>query len=434
MKISPDALQAARNAFDELNEFRAQRHRLINFAFGRQWDDPAPECSNNDMSEAKASIAQGRRPVTVNLLRRLVRTLVGRFRSSADGYSSAPLSTDALNSLPELDARLFEEYIISGCAIQRIVAERRPGGKNVWIDNVDPDRFFVNRFRDPRGHDINLVGMVHEFSWPEFLNRFGYNSDSRKRRLKAVFDANRGKNTAFEANVFSSLIDFDDSCGCKKICVVEMWSLEPVGNTAGKASCHMEWRVRFIAPDASVVHESLSPLPHKGHPFVVKFYPLIDGKIHPFLEDLVDRQKAINRLLTTFEAAMATAAKGALLFPQDQLVRSMDYDIIGDLWARPNSVIPIVGRGNDMPQQMYSNVNATGMIPLIEMQLKLLEESSGLTDAIKGRLLSSPAGAEAFKALLNNAEAGIADLLESFRAFIADRNSRLAAFPQYSRS
>ena len=82
---------------------------------------------------------------------------------------------------------------------------------------------------------------------------------------------------------------------------------------------------------------------HRSHPFAVKFYPLTDGEIHSFVEDVIDQQKAINRLMVQIDHIMATSAKGVLLFPLDQKPADIDWRDISERWAQPDGVIPVTG-------------------------------------------------------------------------------------------
>lgn len=413
MKRNDSLLERAACAWESLAAFRAKRERLKRYTFGDQWHDPVEDFEGNILPEAELMMSTGKRPVTVNMLRRLVRILVGRFRTDAAAagtYDLQPGSADARNALPELDARMLEEFIISGCAVQHVVAERRPGGTGVWIDNVAPGDFFVNRFSDPRGADIELAGMYHRMSWPRLLNRFGRGSAARCRALREVFAAHAEHDGAWD--------------GCEgRLRVAEVWTLDATPDTKRRARYEMGWRCRFLAPDATVLADMASPYPHRGHPFAVKFYPLVDGEIHSFIEDLVERQRAINRMLTTFEATMAASAKGALIFPIDQLVKGYTYEDIGALWARPDSVIPVNGRNHMLPQQIITNNTAGGIVPIIEMQTRLLEEASGLSDALLGRGIPGSMGSELYRSVMANSAASIADVLDTFRSFLTARNA-----------
>lgn len=59
------------------------------------------------------------------------------------------------------------------------------------------------------------------------------------------------------------------------------------------------------------------------------------------------------------------------------------------------------------------------------MQLHLFDEASGISAAIRGEQLSSSLSTETARTILANAEAGVADLLESFKAFIDTRNQKV---------
>ena len=75
--------------------------------------------------------------------------------------------------------------------------------------------------------------------------------------------------------------------------------------------------------------------PAQTHPFAFRFYPLIDGEIHSFVEDIIDQQRTINRLLTLNDRMLAVSAKGVLMFPDNQLSQSMPIEIVQENWARP---------------------------------------------------------------------------------------------------
>jgi len=204
--MTKDYLEAARRQYDRLAPFRTSRQRFKRFTYGRQWGDMITLADGSRLTEGEYASLGGRQPLTNNMIHRLVTTIVGHFRSRED-------QTDATvdhNRLPELDARMLEEFLISGCAVQRIVRERRPEGDGLWVDNVSPDRFFCSEMRDPRGIDLELVGMIHDWSLAETIGRFAAGSKSRAEEIRGLYgDAER----------------------CK---VIEVWTLE----AAGRLRCH----------------------------------------------------------------------------------------------------------------------------------------------------------------------------------------------------
>ena len=77
----------------------------------------------------------------------------------------------------------------------------------------------------------------------------------------------------------------------------------------------LRWHCVWIAPDGTVMAEYDSPWPHGRHPFAIKMYPLTDGEIHSFVEDVVDQQRIINRMITLMEKIMSVSAKGGAALP-----------------------------------------------------------------------------------------------------------------------
>lgn len=414
MLKSPYHYEMALAAFEAMAPLRAQRERLVRYTFGDQWADMVLDPDGNLVTEGETMTLGKRRPLSVNLIRRAVSMLVARFSAkNADKYDTDPTSVDARNCLPELDCRMLEEFIISGCAVQKVSAEVRPGGKGIWVDNIAVPSFFVNRFSDPRGSDITLIGKVDRLTWPQLLNRFGRNSRSRSADLKNIFDANA------ETDSWTGKIP--------RMQVIEMWTYEPVHGGINRTRYDMHWYVRHIAPDASVLADGPSAFRHKGHPFAVKFHPYVDGQTHSYVENLIERQRSINRMLTTFDSTMACSAKGVLLFPQDQLVRGQDFQTVAEMWARPDGVIPIAGRGSELPRQIITNAASTGIVPLIELQLKLFDEASGISSTLKGENLGPNIDAASRLKLIDNAEASVAEVLDTFSSFISRRNSLVAS-------
>lgn len=193
-------LAAAHEAWLAGAALRQARRRFKDFTYGRQWGDLMTLHNGITLTEGEYAANTGRIPQTNNLIRQLVKSVIGRFRYEAAQQQEAasrrrdPIAAERrLNSLDEMDARTLEEFLISGCALQRVVCERRPGNRRpqVYVDLVSPGRFFVNRFSDPRGWDIELVGMLHEMSMAEVMMRFGHGRGARE-AIRRAYEANCG--------------------------------------------------------------------------------------------------------------------------------------------------------------------------------------------------------------------------------------------------
>lgn len=423
---NPKLLQKAYDAWEAAADLRATRSRLKRYTYGDQWCDPVTDEDGAVRSERDMLLRAGRRPLTNNRLRQLVKTIIGRFRLRAaevDDYSS---ETARLNRLLELDCRLLEEFVISGCAIQRVWPERRAAGQGVWIDNVNPDRFFVNHFTDPRGIDIDFIGMLHDYSPAELINQFGGNRH-RVDRLRQLMAADGDSAFALsDAIGFTVAANSFFRAPQGRHRVIEIWRLRALEQTRGtRVSMDVHWHCTFMLADGTVLQEFTSPFQHESHPFVVNFYPLIDGEIHPFVEDLIDQQRSINRIVVMLDSMLATSAKGVLIFPTKQLPNGMTIKQIGSLWARSDAVIPINGVG-DLPQQVITNTANSGAADILNLQLKLFEDVSGVNDALLGRNISAATGSDLYQQVVQNAAITLSDLMETFASFTEARNSLAA--------
>ncbi len=422
----------AYRAWCAASDLRRRRERYKNYTYGNQWCDIVRNTDGRLTTEEQAIELSGAKPLSNNLIRQLVKTVVGRFRSQAAEaalYSSADIAQlAARNCLAELDSRLLEEFLISGCIVQRIVSERRREGCGTWVDNVELPRFFVNRFRDPRGFDIDLVGMLHDMTVPEIINRFAGGKPEKAAELRRIYagtDASVLAGTelgmAAGAEAFFCATDADR---CR---VIELWTFDSREKNDGSASMDFVWHCRWLAPDGTVLSEYDSPYSHGGHPFVVKFYPLTDGEVHSFVEDVIDQQRYINRLIVLLDKMLATSAKGVLLFPMDQMVENMKWSDITTVWAHSDGVIPISGRGAHLPHQVVTNTAGSGAYQLLELQMKLFEDISGVGDALLGRTGGTARGVEMFDTQVRNATIALADIFDTFTAFIESRNAKALA-------
>lgn len=225
-----DYIDMALNAWREGEPLRTRRRRYKDYTFGRQWSDKTTDPSGRVYTEREAALATGFRPHTNNLIRQLVKCVVGNFRNSLTdtdpAREAAAIDDDTAtrNSLTELDCRMLEEFLISGCAVQRVVTENRPEGCGVWIDNVSPGDFFVNRFTDTRGLDIELVGMLHSMSLRETLMRFAPTDSSRRGHLSEKYASYSTMSPMGHIGDNVSHTFFEAGKGrCR---VIELWTLE----------------------------------------------------------------------------------------------------------------------------------------------------------------------------------------------------------------
>src|SRR5574344_307464 len=111
-------LQAAYAAWMGAAPLRQARARNRDFTYGRQWGDMTIDRDGNAITEYERYRSNGTDPITNNMMRQMVKSVVGRFRTEqkeakrADGELSVIREA---NKLDELDSRGLEEFLISGC-------------------------------------------------------------------------------------------------------------------------------------------------------------------------------------------------------------------------------------------------------------------------------------------------------------------------------
>lgn len=452
--------------------FREERRRNKRYTFGDQWCDPI-SVDGKTMTEARWIEEQGCVPLKNNMIRRLVRSVVGVFRQNfripsvtARDPDEGPLAelmnrlldmNATVNNLPELYARTMEEFLISGVAIHRKWYGVREGVADCWTDYVHPDSFFAEMNSDDfRGWDVSFLGQIHDYPFSELCARFAatpedyeslrkiYGSDESRPPSPTEFGYAPGTRSFFETG---------DSATCR---VIEVWEHvhEPVWRyhdreratlfetsvrldpdrindlnrereTAGAAriDTHLRyenrWRYTFLTPTGIILRRGYSPYRHGEHPFVIKAYPLIDGEVHSFVADVIDQQRYTNRLITLYDWAMRASAKGVLLIPTGSVPHGSSLQEIADEWSRFNGVIEYRQTNTGAkPEQVSANATNIGITDLLNIQMKMFEEISGVSSAIQGKLESGAVSGTLFDQQTRNALAALLDLTESFRSFI----------------
>lgn len=463
-----EPFNAAYAAWQAGAELRSRRCRFKNYTYGNQWADPAavppgmPSCT-----EGEAILNSGRKPLTNNLIHRLVKAIIGRWHSmplSAEIYAAKERFV-ADNSLPELDARLLEEFLISGVAVQRV---GQASSGRVCIDNVSPTDFFANVHRDPRGRDVELVGMLHSMPPDDVVRRFCGGSAAKAARIRELY----GRESAAGAAVGSSAplgMVFDEGCDffhtrdvasvTPRCRVIEVWSRRsadvwlchdmrdarayalPLSHRRkiesenrkrrrrgepridARFSVQTVWYYWFYTPSGEVLAEGVSPYGHHGHPFVFKFFPLTDGEVHPFVEGLIDQQRYINRLIVSIDHTMQTSAKGVLLFPEQQLVDGWTLEDVAREWSACDGVIPVrSGEADGMPRQVVAPGGDPQAYKLLDIQMRLFDQISGVPDALLGQRTGAT-GAELYNAQVENATSNLTDIFRTFASLLAARNA-----------
>ena len=186
------------------------------------------------------------------------------------------------------------------------------------------------------------------------------------------------------------------------------------------------WYARWLSPYGDVLQEMETPYWHKSHPYTISIYPFNGGIVHSFVSDVIDQQRYINRLITMVDFIMGASAKGVLLFPEDQIPDGMTIEDIADEWTRYNGVILFKPKPNGaLPQQISTNATNVGAYEMLNLQLRLLQEISGVHGALQGKSPSSNTAASLYAQEAQNSATNLVDLMASFTAFREERDTKL---------
>ena len=416
-------LTEARECWESLSAFRRKRNRCRDYTFGRQWNDII-EINGRRMTEYEYIISEGNIPLKNNLIRRIVRNVIGVFRKDfSTKIKELPSELSATfkeNSLEELYCRTLEEFLISGVAIHRKHFGIQNGKPGLHTDIVSPSSFFYNTSsRDFRGNDIDLIGQLHEVSLREWCSFFVNDPESyrkakilfgngnRKVRITEVWKREERPGYLIHDKQQGRLLRRDpESVSAEHLDMPYRWTLEDT------------WRFYFLTDNGDVILEGDSPYIHGSHPFVFKGYPFLDGEIHSLVADMIDQQRYTNRLITLYDWVIRASAKGVLLLPEGA-VEPEDLQNVADQWGRFNGVIVYKAtNGNPPPQQVSGNATNIGIGELLDIQLKMFEDVSGVNGALRGNLSSNTTSGTLYNQQTENAMNSLNDLFGTFYTFI----------------
>ena len=449
--------------WERMATFRRNRQRNMRYCYGDQWGDYV-EVDGKKVREEDYIRSQGSEPLKNNLIRRLVKQVLGLYRAEnmplqclvmqPHDQQYAKVMTDViaynqrLNRATELNSRMLEEFLISGMTVQRKTYGMRNGREDCWTDIVSPAAFFLdNAATDCRGWDVEMVGEIHDMRFDTLAAAF-VSSQQQWQALADIYAPttyDERLNDLFSEYGVPRTGNYDffrpaDNRLCR---VVEVWyrcrQPEYLCHDRETATLYRtnvavpphdveafftivdEWRYAYLTPFGDVLAEGSTPYLHASHPYVFKAYPFVDAEIHSFVADIIDQQRYTNRLITLYDWMMRSSAKGVLLVPEESIPEGYSIEDIADEWARFNGVIAVKTRnGALLPQQVSANAVNVGINELLPTQLSFMEDISGVTGALQGKATAASVSGTLFQQQTHNAMLSQLDLLDTFRDFILD--------------
>ena len=250
-----DVLAMAQTYWSNMDDFRRERERNKRYTYGDQWDDTIT-VDGCRMTEGEYIQKRGNVPLKNNLIRRLVRNVIGVYRSQSkepvcnardrdeqklgETMSTVLQYNMQLNRMNELYARTMEEYMVGAFVVHRKWYGWRNDKLDCWTDYVNPNRFFVDtNMRDFRGWDVTCCGEIHDISFGDLLGQFAQTPSDYERLANIYRAANNMRSfvsarASFGVSTRRKDIDFllnTDESLCR---VIEVWRKE----TKPRYRCH----------------------------------------------------------------------------------------------------------------------------------------------------------------------------------------------------
>lgn len=440
-----DIYTRAAGAWNALETFRADRQRCKRYVFGDQWNDMI-KVGDEEMPEREFIQMQGQNPLKNNILRRIVRNVVGVYRANFK-YSESenddipgdePRLNDITetrrvifrkNKMEELAPRLLEEFLISGMAVVKVNKTGRRN-KETSILPVTPDNFFFHSDGyDPRGWDVDMAGEVHYVSYDNIMAKLCRDAEDYQ-KIDALYGSYNENNQSckvievwYRDTEVWGIIHDERSATVSRMPMSDIFSKKDKYSSAIKggnirSQVVSGWRCAWYAYDGTLLKsDEISD----KHPYVCKVYPFLDGEVHSYISDVIDQQRYVNHLITLYDFIMKSSAKGVLLFPDESIPRGWTMMEVAEAWSRFNGVIPYRAQpGVPLPTQVSGNAANIGITELLKIEMQMLEDISGVSPTLQGKLETNASSGTLFAQQNQAAMTSLLDVVRTFEEFVGE--------------
>lgn len=402
--------------------------------------------------------------------------------SLSEMMTNALQAAQQINEVKELDVRNYEEFLLSGGAAGKIGFQywRDRNIEDLKYTNVNMNRIFFNTdIEDPRMTDLNLIGEILDIDMDDLIGAFS-RTEEEEQQIRNWYSHTNSDYVTTTKGLSSQKIDslsFISDMNPHKCRVIEVWQLrgewrlqihdyldasyEMLGGTKAELretkknitelnqmriqkaaesgvpedevplidyqdKFERFWYVKYLTPYGHTLYEGETPYEHREHPFVMALYPMVDGEVWGFVEDIIDQQKYINRMIIMIDFIMGASAKGVLLVPEDAIPDDMTEDDFASEWSKFNGVIKFKAKpGVALPQQISANSSNIGVHEMLSLQMRMLQEISGVSGAIQGHTAKSGTPSSLYAQEAQNASISTMDIMETFNSFRARRDRKM---------
>lgn len=402
-----------------------------------------------------------------------------RESQSLSDLMSATMQCNWQNTqMEDLLKHVIEDYLIGGIMVCRETYEdREQEMEDAWTDYIEPNYVFFEGGADPRHLDLSLVGVLHDVSYEDLYKKFareeyGLTIDKLNRIFNISNDYYQGDSTPVNDIHTLGNVSFDiPSKKGRYVRIIEAWTTEtkyryqcydPIATSETDAYFRVDkddtamiaviqeknnkrrkqydaygipqeerayismklvadkyWFYTYMAPDGTVLCRDETPYDYKSHPFTIKMYPFVNGEVHPFMGNIIDQQRYINRLIMMNDMAIRSSAKGLMLIPTQVLdgmtpeqfaEQAVEYD--GMIFYTPKATMP-----NSRPDVITSNAVNIGTNELLQIELNLIRDVSNVSGALQGKTPTSGTSASRYSMESQNATTSLYTIIKDMEVF-----------------
>ena len=375
--------------------------------------------------------------------------------------------------------KAFGEYLDGGVAIARETLKEFNGQRHAWTDHISLNHAFWEAGDDVRLSDLRLIGVLNDVApgelYESFCNKqYGWTVEEINQVFGITDTGNHRyyRSSGIQHNDKEKLdyMSFDrpsDESLCR---LIEVWSKEtktryrcydPLAKNADEVEYRVEiddiqhvidennrriqqyqqvgvpeedwalidyelredeyWFYTYMAPDGTVIADGESPYEFNSHPFSVTLYPYVNAEVHPFMGNIIDQQRYINRLIIMHDMAARSAAKGLTIFPVENIPDGMSKEDIaeemteydGILFIQTNKLNP-----NLRPEIITSHAVQIGTQELLQMELNLARDITNVSGALQGKTPSAGTSAARYAQETQNSTTSLEALMNDFTLFV----------------
>ena len=381
-----------------------------------------------------------------------------------------------INETGELDVATLKSNATAGVMAQRVEygVNPRNGKQDVWLYPVDPKRlFFDTSVEDPRMWDMTRVGELYDMTIEDVIATFGKFVPEQELRSIYGEGGNYLDSNALNGEKLNNL-NFYTPAQPNMCRVILGWRLEnrPAiyyhdweNGTYGyvkRSEKHildeenerrMEyytsqgvaeediplidyetnetervWVFRYMTPWGHCLYKGDSPYWHGEHNYMLGVYHMTSGHLYNYFEQFIDQQRSINRTATLIDFMRGASSKGVMVVDETAF-ESMTREEIVDEYVRWNGVLFVKPKNGvnvrDVVHQINGGASTAGDYELLNLQLKLINEISGVNSAMQGQAPHSGTPSSLYAQQVQNSSLNLKGLFGSLTAFRRRRDTKV---------